>query len=69
MYLEDLLMNRLNMNEYLNYLDEQTKGLSNIEKLRYAYIDLGLKFTFNTDYVFETRFDKKYKLYEKKIPV
>ena len=52
------------MDNYLNYLDEQTKGFSNIEKLRFAYIDLGLKFSFNTDYVFETRFDKKYKLYE-----
>lgn len=52
------------MNEYLNYLDEQTKGLSNIEKLRFAYIDLGLRFSFNTDYTFETRLDKKYKMCE-----
>lgn len=52
------------MDEYLKYLDEQTVGLSNIEKLRFAYIDLGLKFSFNINYIFETNLAKKYSMCE-----
>ena len=51
------------MNEYLIYLDNQTKGLSNIEKLRYAYIDLGLRFNFDVKYSLELNPHKKEKTY------
>lgn len=50
--------------EYLNHLDSLTH-LSNIEKLRYAYMDLGKRFQFNTKVLIDTNITKKNEFYSR----
>ena len=40
------------LEKYIEEIKEKTKNFSDIEKLRYVYLDLGKKFSFNLDFSF-----------------
>ena len=40
------------LEKYIEEVKEKTKNFSDIEKLRYVYLDLGKRFSFNLDFSF-----------------
>ena len=52
------------LEKYIEEIKEKTKNFSDIEKLRYVYLDLGKKFSFNLDFSFGNTETKK-KIYNK----
>lgn len=52
------------LEKYVDEVKKQTKGFSDIEKLRYVYLDLGKKFSFNLEFSFGNTETKK-KIYYK----
>lgn len=53
-----------NLEAYIERAKQETQGLSDIEKLRYVYIDLGKKFKFDLDFSFGNTKSKQ-KIYQK----
>lgn len=52
------------LEKYIEEVKEKTKNFSDIEKLRYVYLDLGKRFSFNLDFSFGNTETKK-KIYNK----
>ena len=52
------------LNEYISITKEKTKNLSDIEKIRYVYLDLGKRFNFDLDFSFGNSKNKQ-KIYQK----
>lgn len=52
------------LEKYIEKVKEETKNFSDIEKLRYVYLDLGKRFSFNLDFSFGNSETKK-KIYNK----
>ena len=52
------------LEKYIEEVKEKTKKFSDIEKLRYVYLDLGKRFSFNLDFSFGNTETKK-KIYNK----
>lgn len=52
------------LEKYIEKVKEETKKFSDIEKLRYVYLDLGKRFSFNLDFSFGNSETKK-KIYNK----
>lgn len=52
------------LEKYIEEIKEKTKNFSDIEKLRYVYLDLGKRFSFNLDFSFGNTETKK-KIYNK----
>lgn len=53
-----------NLETYIKNAKKETKGFSDIEKLRYVYLDLGKRFVFNLDFSFGN-IKSKQKIYHK----
>ncbi len=53
-----------NLETYIERIKKKTQGLSDIEKLRYVYIDLGKRFMFDLDFSFGNTKSKQ-KIYQK----
>ena len=49
------------LEKYIEEVKEKTKNFSDIEKLRYVYLDLGKRFSFNLDFSFGNTEKKKIK--------
>ncbi len=39
------------LEKYVERIKQKTEGYSELEKIRYVYIDLGQKFSFDLDYL------------------